>query len=220
MATDETTSSTQPVATSSDNDSISSVLSEKRKFPPPAEFSKNAYVSSMEQYEKLYASADADPEAYWGGIADQFHWFKKYDSVLEWNTPYAKWFNGGKTNICYNALDVHVNSWRKNKAAIIWEGEEGNERVLTYGELHRQVSKFANVLKIAGIKPGDRVALYMGMVPELVIAVLACARVGAVHTMLFLPDSQLMQSPSVSMIHVQRWLSVQTEQDAVEAPST
>jgi acetyl-CoA synthetase len=186
MATEETTSNAQHTETSSSGEeSISSVLSEKRKFPPSAEFSNNAHISSMEEYEKLYAAAEADPDAYWGGIAEQFHWFKKWDSVLEWNTPYAKWFNGGKTNICYNALDVHVNSWRKNKAAIIWEGEEGNQRVLTYGELHRQVSKFANVLKIAGIKPGDRVAIYMGMVPELVIAVLACARVGAVHNVIF-----------------------------------
>jgi acetyl-CoA synthetase len=139
----------------------------------------------MEQYEKLYADATADPDNYWGNLAAQFHWFKPWDTVLEWNAPYAKWFNGGKTNISYNCLDVHVNSWRKNKAAIMWEGEAGNERILTYGELHRQVSKFANVLKIAGIKPGDRVAIYMGMVPELIIAVLACARVGAVHNVIF-----------------------------------
>ena len=167
------------------SESISSVLSERRKFPPPEAFSSQSHISSMEQYEKLYADAAADPDKYWGDLAEQFHWFKKWDSVLEWNAPYAKWFNGGTTNIAYNCLDVHVNSWRKNKAAIMWEGEEGNERILTYGELHRQVSKFANVLKIAGIKQGDKVAIYMGMVPELVIAVLACARVGAVHNVIF-----------------------------------
>lgn len=186
MATDEKTSSNQPTASPAlIEESISSVMTEKRKFPPPVEFSNSAHVSSMEEYEKLYAAAAEDPETYWAGLAEQFHWFKKWDSVLEWKTPYAKWFNGGKTNICYNAVDVHMNSWRKNKAAILWEGEEGDQRVLTYGELHRQVSKFANVLKIAGIKPGDRVAIYMGMVPELVIAVLACARVGAVHNVIF-----------------------------------
>ena len=126
MATDETTSNTQQTETSSSaNDSISSVMSEKRKFPPPVDFSASAHISSMEEYERLYAAADADPVSYWGEIAEQFHWFKKWDTVLEWNNPYAKWFNGGKTNICYNALDVHVKSWRKNKAAIIWEGEEG-----------------------------------------------------------------------------------------------
>ncbi len=168
-----------------DQESISSVLSEKRKFPPPSDFSQNAHISSMDEYEKLYAKAEKDPEKYWAGIAENFHWEKKWDKVLEWNTPYAKWFTGGTTNICYNAIDRHVNSWRKNKAAIIWEGEEGEQRVLTYGELHRQVSKFANVLKIAGVKPGDRVAIYMGMVPELAIAVLACARVGAVHNVIF-----------------------------------
>jgi len=168
-----------------DPDSISSVLTEKRKFPPPPEFSENAHVSSMDEYEKLYAKAQKDPEKYWASIADEFHWEKKWSRVLDWKPPYAKWFSDGTTNICYNAVDRHVKSWRKNKAAIIWEGEEGEQRVLTYGELHRQVSKFANVLKIAGVQPGDRVAIYMGMVPELAIAVLACARVGAVHNVIF-----------------------------------
>lgn len=168
-----------------EQESISSVLSEKRKFPPPSDFSENAHISSMEEYEKLYNKAAKDPEKYWAGIAENFHWEKKWNKVLDWKSPYAKWFDGGTTNICYNAVDRHVNSWRKNKAAVIWEGEEGEQRVLTYGELHRQVSKFANVLKIAGVKPGDRVAIYMGMVPELAIAVLACARVGAVHNVIF-----------------------------------
>jgi len=139
----------------------------------------------MKEYEELYAAAADNPEKYWAGIAENFHWFKKWDKVLEWKSPYAKWFVGGKTNICYNALDVHVKSWRKNKAAVMWEGEAGGQRILTYGELHRQVNKFANVLKIAGIQPGDRVAIYMGMVPELIISVLACARVGAVHNVIF-----------------------------------
>ncbi|MCW8815360.1 MAG: AMP-binding protein, partial [Chlorobium sp.] len=163
MAKERKPSKQQPA----DQDSISSVLTEKRKFPPPPEFSENARISSMDEYDKLYAKAQKDPEKYWAGIAEEFHWEKKWDSVLEWKPPYAKWFSGGTTNICYNAVDRHVKSWRKNKAAIIWEGEEGEQRVLTYGELHRQVSKFANVLKIAGVQPGDRVAIYMGMVPEL-----------------------------------------------------
>lgn len=182
MATDKKTPSQQQ---ESGSESISSVLSEKRKFPPPTEFSNAAHISSMEDYEKLYAEAAKDPEAYWAGIAEQFHWEKPWEKVLDWQPPYAKWFPGATTNICYNAVDRHVKSWRKNKAAVIWEGEEGDQRVLTYAELHRQVSKFANVLKIAGVKPGDRVAIYMGMVPELVIAVLACARVGAVHNVIF-----------------------------------
>ncbi len=181
MAKDKKQSNQQPT----EQESISSVLSEKRKFPPPPEFSANAHISSMDEYEKLYAEAEKDPEKYWGGIAENFHWEKKWKKVLNWKTPYAKWFDGGMTNICYNAVDRHVKSWRKNKAAIIWEGEEGDQRVITYGELHRQVSKFANVLKIAGVKPGDCVAIYMGMVPELVVAVLACARIGAVHNVIF-----------------------------------
>ncbi len=167
------------------DDSIRSVLKEKRIFKPSPAFSKNAHIKSMAEYEKLYAFAEKNPEKYWAGVAENFHWFKKWRKVLEWKLPYAKWFVVGETNICYNALDRHLTTWRKNKAAIIWEGEPGDQRVLTYMQLHREVSKLANAIKKRGIKKGDRVAIYMGMTPELVIAVLACARIGAVHSVIF-----------------------------------
>jgi acetyl-CoA synthetase len=164
---------------------INSVLQEKRVFKPTAAFSQQAHVKSMAEYERLYAAAEKNPEKYWSEVASQYHWFKKWRKVLEWKAPYSKWFVGGQTNICYNALDVHLSTWRKNKAAIIWEGENGDQRVLTYGQLHREVSKLGNALKKRGIKKGDRVAIYMGMTPELAIAALACARIGAVHSIIF-----------------------------------
>ncbi len=164
---------------------INSVLQEKRVFKPTATFSQQAHVKSMAEYERLYAAAEKNPEKYWSEVASQYHWFKKWRKVLEWKAPYSKWFIGGQTNICYNALDVHLSTWRKNKAAIIWEGENGDQRVLTYGQLHREVSKLGNALKKRGIKKGDRVAIYMGMTPELAIAALACARIGAVHSIIF-----------------------------------
>jgi acetyl-CoA synthetase len=126
-----------------------------------------------------------DPEKFWGGIASDLHWFKKWDKVLEWNVPWAKWFVGGQINLSYNCLDRHVQSWRRNKAAIIWEGEPGDSRTLTYQQLLVEVEKFSNVLKGLGVQKGDRVAIYMGMVPELPVAMLACARIGAVHSVIF-----------------------------------
>ncbi|MCS7211630.1 MAG: AMP-binding protein, partial [Chloroherpetonaceae bacterium] len=164
---------------------ISSVLTEKRVFKPSKAFSQAAHIKSMAEYERLYKEAEKDPEKYWANLASQFHWFKKWRKVLEWKLPYSKWFIGGQTNICYNAIDRHLTTWRKNKAAIIWEGEPGEQRVLTYAQLHREVCKLANALKKRGIKKGDRVAIYMGMVPELAIAMLACARIGAVHSVIF-----------------------------------
>lgn len=164
---------------------IESVLHEERVFNPPAEFAANAHIKSFEEYEKLYAEAEADPAAFWAKQAEELHWFKKWDTVLEWNEPFAKWFVGGKINISYNCLDRHLTTARKNKAAIIWEGEPGEERTLTYLQLHREVSKFANVLKKLGVQTGDRVALYMPLVPELAISMLACARIGATHTVIF-----------------------------------
>ncbi len=164
---------------------INSVLQEKRVFKPSAAFSQQAHVKSMAEYERLYAAAEKNPEKYWSEVASQYHWFKKWRKVLEWKAPYSKWFVGAQTNVCYNALDVHLSTWRKNKAAIIWEGENGEQRVLTYGQLHREVSKLSNALKKRGIKKGDRVAIYMGMTPELAIAALACARIGAVHSIIF-----------------------------------
>ncbi len=169
----------------SESVSIKSVLNEHRLFPPPQEFAANAHINSFEEYERLYAEAAEDPAGYWEKQAGELHWFKKWDKVLEWNLPYAKWFVGGKINISYNCLDRHLNTWRKNKAAFIWEGEPGEQRTLTYLQLHREVCRFANVLKKLGVETGDRVALYMPMVPELAIAMLACARIGATHTVIF-----------------------------------
>ncbi len=164
---------------------IDSTLQETRSFPPPPDFSKNAHIRTEEDYEKLRAHAAADPEAFWADIAKQLHWFKPWDKVLEWESPWAKWFVGGKINLSYNCLDRHVATWRKNKAAIIWESEPGEVRTLTYQQLLIEVKKCANVLKSLGIKSGDRVAIYMGMCPELPIAMLACARIGAPHSVIF-----------------------------------
>jgi acetyl-CoA synthetase len=172
--------STQEIA-----QNIDSILTESRSFSPPEEFRKNAAIASEADYERLRARAHADPEAFWADIARQLHWFKPWDKVLQWNAPWAKWFLGGKINLSYNCLDRHLDTWRKNKAAIIWESEPGEVRTLTYQQLHAEVQKFANVLKSLDIKSGDRVAIYMGMCPELPIAMLACARIGAVHSVIF-----------------------------------
>ena len=166
-------------------DSIESVLQENRKFPPSAEFSQAAHISSEEQYQEMWQKAKDDPAAFWGEMAENLDWFKKWDSVLDGDMPNTKWFQGGKINASYQCLDRHVDSWRKNKAAIIWEGEPGDTRVLTYQDLHREVCKFANVLKGLRVETGDRVTIYMPMVPELAIAMLACARLGAVHSIIF-----------------------------------
>lgn len=173
-------------AKSTDNQkAIESTLTENRLFPPPAEFASEAHVKSFKEYEKLYAEAAKNPEAFWAKQAEQLDWFQKWDKVLEWKEPHAKWFVGGKLNISYNCIDRHLKSWRKNKAAIIWEGEPGEIRTLTYQQLYRQVCKFANVMKKLGVVKGDRVALYMPLVPELAIAMLACARIGVTHTVIF-----------------------------------
>jgi len=164
---------------------IDSILNETRVFEPSPEFSQQAHIKSLEEYERLYAEAEADPEGFWGRIAGDLHWFRKWDKVLEWNAPWAKWFVGGQINLSYNCLDRHVATWRRNKAAIIWEGEPGEVRTLTYQQLLIEVSKFANVLKSLGIRKGDTVAIYMGMTPELPIAMLACARIGAAHSVVF-----------------------------------
>lgn len=164
---------------------IESFSTENRLFPPPAEFSEQAHIKSFKEYEKLYKEAEKDPAAFWAKQAEALDWFHKWDKVLEWEEPHAKWFVGGKLNISYNCIDRHLKSWRKNKAAIIWEGEPGEIRTLTYLQLYRQVCKFGNVMKKLGIKKGDRVALYMPLVPELAIAMLACARIGATHTVIF-----------------------------------
>ncbi|MDB5106796.1 MAG: acsA [Fibrobacteres bacterium] len=166
---------------------IESTLNETRKFPPPEAFSKKASISTWAQYQAMHEESVTNPEKFWGDVAGDLHWFKKWDRVRNWdNPPFAKWFEGGKTNISYNCLDRHLDTWRRNKAAIIWEGEPvGERRTLTYLELHRQVCKFANVLKSQGIRSGDSIAIYMPMIPELAIAMLACARIGAVHSIIF-----------------------------------
>jgi acetyl-CoA synthetase len=165
---------------------IDSVLHEERVFPPPSAFSEQAHIKSMAELERLRVEASADPEAFWARLAEQeLHWFKKWDSVLKWSPPHAEWFGGGKINISYNCLDRHLPTWRRNKAALIWEGEPGDTRTFTYQQLHTEVCKFANVLKHANIQRGDRVALYMPLIPELAIAMLACARVGATHSVVF-----------------------------------
>lgn len=164
---------------------ITSVLKESRVFPPPPAFAAQAQVKSLAEYEKLWQRAAGDPEAFWAEQAEALHWFKKWDKVLEWQEPHCRWFVGGKINASYNCVDRHLAGPRKNKAAIIWEGEPGDTRILRYQDLYREVCKFANVLKGLGIKPGDRVTLYMPMVPELAIAMLACARIGATHSVIF-----------------------------------
>src|ERR1700740_907762 len=167
------------------NQDLDSILREHRVFPPSEEFSSKAHIKSLEEYEALYKQSIEDPETFWAGVAKELHWFKPWDKVLDWNLPWAKWFVGGKTNLCYNCIDRHVNNGKRDKTAILWEGEPGEVRKLSYGELLGEVQKFANVLKSRGIKKGDRVAIYMGMTPELAIALLACARIGAVHSVIF-----------------------------------
>jgi acetyl-CoA synthetase len=164
---------------------IESVLHEERVFPPPTDFSNNARIKSMEEYESLRAEAERAPEDFWARMAEELHWFRRWDTVLEWERPHAKWFVGGKTNVSYNCLDRHLSTHRRNKAALIWEGEPGELRTLTYQQLHSEVCRFANVLKRAGVEKGDRVALYMPLIPELAIAMLACARLGATHSIIF-----------------------------------
>src|SRR6202051_3034311 len=155
-------------------------------YPPGSDFVKQAHVQGMEAYVKLYERAAADPEAFWGELAEkELHWFEKWSQTLDWKPPFAKWFVGGKINASYNCLDQHLTTARKNKAAIIWEGEPGDQRILTYQELHREVSRFANGLKSLGCKSGDRAIIYMPMVPELPIALLACARLGIIHSVVF-----------------------------------
>jgi acetyl-CoA synthetase len=165
---------------------IESVLKEDRKFPPPAEFARDALIKSFADYEKMAAAAERDPEGFWAGIASsELEWFAPWTKVLDWQPPFAKWFVDGKINVSHNCLDRHLGTWRKNKAALIWEGEPGDSRVLTYQQLHREVCCAANVLKGLGVKAGDRVGLYMPLVPELAIAMLACTRIGATHSIVF-----------------------------------
>ena len=162
-------------------ESLSALLVESRLFPPSEEFRRQANASDPEIYER----AGEDPEGFWAEEAKRLDWFAPWKKVLEWNAPWVKWFAGGKLNVAYNCVDRHAKSVRRNKAAIIWEGEPGDSRVLTYGMLEREVNRFANALRSLGVAKGDRVAIYMGMVPELAIAMLACAKIGAPHSIVF-----------------------------------
>ncbi len=165
---------------------IESILQENRLFAPTPEFSQKAHIKSLEEYKQLYEKAKANPEAFWAELAEtELHWFQKWDQVLDWQPPFAKWFVNGKINISYNCLDRHLTTWRKNKAALIWEGEPGDSRTLTYFQLHREVCQMANVLKQLGVQKGDRIGIYMPTIPEAATAMLACARMGAPHTVVF-----------------------------------
>jgi acetyl-CoA synthetase len=176
--------SSVPVPALSHQD-IDSTLRESRLFPPLPEFSAKAHIKSLAEYEALYKRSIEDPEGFWAEAAKELHWFKTWDKVMEGNFPLVQWFTGGKLNLSFNCVDRHALGARRDKTAIIWEGEPGEVRRLTYRELHVEVQKFANVLQGLGIKKGDRVAIYMGMTPELAIALLACARIGAVHSVIF-----------------------------------
>ncbi|CAK6694731.1 acetate--CoA ligase [Synechococcus sp. BA-124 BA4] len=166
---------------------IESVLQEGRVFEPPAELAAGARIGSMAAYRELVARVEADPDAFWGEQArDQLHWFEPFHTVLDWsNPPFARWFEGGSTNVSYNCLDRHLDGPRAEKTALIWEGEPGDSRRFTYRDLHAEVCRAANALKALGIGKGDLVALYMPMVPEAAIAMLACARLGAPHSVVF-----------------------------------
>jgi acetyl-CoA synthetase len=165
---------------------INTVMHEERLFPPPAAFAAQAHIGSLQEYQTLWDEAAKDIEGFWEKLGkEQLHWFKDFDKVLDWQPPLAKWFVGGVTNASYNCLDVHLSTDRKDKVAIIFEGEPGDSRTLTYAQLHEEVCKFANVLKSQGVEAGDVVSIYLPMTPELAIAMLACARVGAVHSVIF-----------------------------------
>ncbi len=165
---------------------IESLLEEKRIFFPSPEFSEKAYIKSFEQFKKLYEESIRDPPAFWAEMAEEVTWFKKWESVYSWDAEKAicTWFSGGKLNTSYNCLDRHLSS-RGNRIAILWEGDSGETASYTYKQLHTEVCKFANVLKNKGIKKGDRVAIYLPMIPQLAIAMLACARIGAIHNVVF-----------------------------------
>jgi acetyl-CoA synthetase len=165
---------------------IESVLQEHRKFAPSPEFTARSHIRTEEQYRQMWQRAKDDPAGFWGDLAtSELDWFEPFQAAMQGKMPETKWFVGGKLNVAHNCLDRHLKTWRKNKAAIIWEGEPGDTRTLTYQQLHREVCKFANVLKKLGVETGDRVTLYMPMIPELAIAMLACARIGATHSIIF-----------------------------------
>ncbi|HLV11198.1 MAG TPA: acetate--CoA ligase [Trueperaceae bacterium] len=167
------------------SDSIQSVLQESRTFAPPESFRARAHLKDLAEFQAMYRRSLDDPEGFWGEAARMLHWFEPWRKVLEWNEPHAQWFVGGKTNLAYNCLDLQIERGHANKVAFFWEGEPGDKRAITYGQLLEEVSRFANVLRSKGVGLGDRVAIYMPMVPEAIVAMLACARIGATHSVVF-----------------------------------
>ena len=166
---------------SSDPGALDDLLTEDRRFPPPSDFTARAVVSDP----AVYQQAEADREAYWARWASELDWFEPWQTVLEWTPPHAKWFVGGKLNVSHNCLDRHVSAGRGDRTALIWEGEPGDTRTYSYAELHAEVSRFANALKGLGVEKGDRVTIYLPMIPEAAVAMLACTRIGAVHSVVF-----------------------------------
>ncbi len=164
---------------------LESVMHEERLFPPSEAFQSKSQIPSMAAYQALWDRAAADPIAFWDEYGKELHWFTAYQDVLQWDHPHARWFVGGQTNVSYNCVDAHLATDRKDKPAIVWEGEPGDTRTLTYAELHTEVCRTANMLKALDVQPGDVVSIYMPMVPELAILMLACARIGAVHSVVF-----------------------------------
>ena len=161
-------------------------MSGEAVYAPSVDFVRRAQVQGLEAYRELYRQAEEHPEEFWGKLAErELFWFEKFSNVLEWHPPFVKWFTGGKTNLAYNCLDRHLETPRADKTAILWEGEPGDQRAISYRELHRLVSRFANVLKSRGLKAGDRAVIYMPMVPETAVAMLACARLGITHSVVF-----------------------------------
>ena len=165
---------------------IDNVMHEDRMFPPSSEFSGKAKIGSLEEYQAIYDRAKDDPESFWDEIGkSELHWFKPYDTVLKGMGTDVEWFVGGQTNMSFNCLDANIEAGHGDRPAIIWEGEPGDTRTLTYAELHRDVCKFSNVLKGLGVGVGDVVSIYMPMTPEIAVAMLACVRIGAIHSVIF-----------------------------------
>ena len=160
---------------------LDTLLDESRQFPPSGEFRAQANCADA----AVYAEAEADPERFWAEWARQLEWYRPWDRVLDWQPPHARWFLGGQINASVNCLDRHLRTWRRNKAALIWEGEPGDRRTLTYRDLFREVNQFASVLRSLGVRRGYRVAIYLPLIPEVVVAMLACARIGAPHSVVF-----------------------------------
>ncbi len=169
----------------SDSQAIQSSMIETREFPPPADFARQAHCGSLDEYHRIYKQSIDDPESFWGQQAENHHWFQRFDKVLQWECPHAKWFVGGKTNIAYNCLDLQIERGHGDRTAILWEGEPGDTKTFTYEQLRAEVCRLANGLKKLGARKGDVVTIYMPMVPELTIAMLACARIGAPHNIIF-----------------------------------